>query len=124
MCRLSWTGLVHKRDTIWSWQPASSGLRRPFGRSAEPELESEDLKQFLDQLAVSRGRDHRIHAVAKLHQADATPLVKRKADDALQRRRPCVVERDLDIGCKVFAVVCDRQLQLNPSPEESTSSRS
>jgi hypothetical protein len=94
MYKLSWTGLVHNSDTSWSWQPASSGLRR----SGEPESESENLKQFLDQLAVSRARDHRIHAVAKLHQADSTLVVHRQAHDALQRRCPRIVERDLDIG--------------------------
>jgi hypothetical protein len=93
MCKLSWTGLVHNSDTSWSWQPASRGLLR----LVEFELELEDLKQLLDQLAVSRGCDDGIDAVAKLNQAEASPLVKRQAYDALQRRRPGVVERDLDI---------------------------
>src|ERR1700744_1456702 len=88
-----------------------------------PVLDLEDLKQFLDQLAVVGGRDDRIHAIAELHQADAAVVIHRQAYDALQRRGPGIVERDLDIGGNVFAVVRDRQLQLNPSPEESTSSR-
>src|SRR5579859_1112954 len=88
-----------------------------------PMLELEDLKQLLDQLAVVGGRDDRIHAIAELHQADAAVVVHGQADNALQGSGPGIVERDLDIGGNVFAVVRDRQLQLNPSPEESTSSR-
>src|ERR1700676_507258 len=88
-----------------------------------PKLDLEDLKQFLDQLAVAGGRDDRIHAIAELHQADAAVVVHRQANDALQCRSPGIVQRDLDVGRNVLAVVRDRQLQLNPSPEESTSSR-
>ena len=59
-------------------------------------LELEDLKQFLDQLAISGGRDHCIHAVAELNQADAALVVHRQAYDALERRGPGIVERHLD----------------------------
>src|SRR6201999_2831395 len=65
MCRLNWTGLVHNSDTIWSWHPVSNGLRLPV----IPDLESEDFKQLLDQLAVARACDNSIHTVAKLHQS-------------------------------------------------------
>ena len=97
------------------------GGLRCFARTAD--LCSEDFKQFLDQLAVASGRDDRIHTIAELHQPDAPLVVHREADDSLQRRGPGVVKRDLDVSGYVFAVVRGRQLQLNPSPEESTSSR-
>src|ERR1700742_3893210 len=88
-----------------------------------PILDLEDLKQLLDQLAVAGGRDDRIPAIAELPQADAAVVVHRQTNDAFQRSRPGIVERDLDVGRNILAVVRDRQLQLNPSPEESTSSR-
>jgi len=94
MCRLSWTGLVHNREMIWSWYPAM-GLRC-FAREAD--LCSEDFKQFLDQLAVVGGRDDGIHTIAELHQAYPALVIHREADDSLQGSRPGVVQRHLDVG--------------------------
>jgi hypothetical protein len=83
----------------------------------------EYLKQFLDQLTVSGGGNYGIHAIAELHQANAALVVHRETDDSLQGRGPGVVQSYLDVCGNKFAVVRSRQLQLNPSPEESTSSR-
>jgi hypothetical protein len=83
----------------------------------------EYFKQFLDQLAVSGGSNHGIDAIAELHQSNPALVIHREADDSLQGRGPGVVKRHLDVCGYMFAVVRSRLLQLNPSPEESTSSR-
>jgi hypothetical protein len=95
MCRLSWTGLVHNREIIPFWYPAMGRLRSFV---CEADLCSEDLKQFLDQLAVVSGCDDRIHTIAELHQAHPALVVHREADDSLQGSRPGVVQRHLDVG--------------------------
>jgi hypothetical protein len=95
MCRLSWTGLVHNREMIPFWYPAM-GRMRCVARAAD--RCSEDLKEFLDQLAVVSGRDDRIHTIAELHQTYPALVVHREADDALQGSRPGVVQRHLDVG--------------------------
>jgi hypothetical protein len=87
------------------------------------DLELKDFKQFLDQLLIAIGRDDRIHTVAELDQADPTLVVHRQANNTFQGRGPRVVQGDLNVWRNKFAVTRDRQLQLNPSPEESTSSR-
>jgi hypothetical protein len=46
MCKLSWTGLVHNRDTIWSWYPEMASRRRAV--ELDPVLGLEDFKQLLD----------------------------------------------------------------------------
>jgi hypothetical protein len=76
------------------WYPAMGRLRR-FAREAD--LCSENLKQFLDQLAVASGRDDRIHTIAELHQAHPALVVHREADDSLQGSCPGVVQRHLDV---------------------------
>jgi hypothetical protein len=85
----------------------------------------EDFKQFLDELRIASGCDHGIDAVSELHKTYPALVVHRHAADALQSRGPGVVKRHLDVVAgKKLAVIRNRQLQLNPSPEESTSSRS
>src|ERR1700689_273554 len=121
MRKLSWTGSVHKSETTRWWQPAIATLLRVVDRSAV--LKSEYFKQFFDQLRVSGGGNHRVHPIAKLHDAHASLVVHRQADNSLQGRGPSFVQRDFDAGGNVFAVIRSRLLQLNPSPEESTSSR-
>jgi hypothetical protein len=90
---------------------------------ARSDLELKDFKQFLDQLLVTIGCDDRIHTIAELHQADPTLVIHRQANNPFQGRSPRVVQGDLNVWRNKFAVTRNRQLQLNPSPEESTSSR-
>ena len=107
-------------------QPATSralGRLRAAGEPG-PGLKLENFKELLDELRIARGRNHGVHAVAELHQADASLQIHGQAANAFQGRSPGVIECDLDIVRYELAVVRDRQLQLNPSPEESTSSRS
>ena len=73
------------------WYLAAGSLR-PI------ELWLEDFKQLLDQLAISRGRDYRIHAIAELHQAYAALVVHRQANNAFERSCASIIERDLDTG--------------------------
>jgi hypothetical protein len=86
-------------------------------------LKLEYFKQFLDQLRISGGGDDRVHPVPKLHQANPALVVHRQADNSLQGRSPGIVQSDFDVSRNEFAVIRSRLLQLNPSPEESTSSR-